>query len=274
MADQSDVETALAAQIEAVVYPPGTGDAGLGGLVGRVYRGWPNPAALDADLAAGVVNITVFPLDDARNTTRYFDTWMVPDPVPVTLAVIVAGETVSFSGSAASGQLAGVLADNAGYIYRTRTGDTPALVAANIAVALRTKRIAQLSGASVTIPGVGRLFGRAVADQSALWQVRRQRQDFRITCWCPDYASRDAVAAAVDVALAQQHFLALADGSRGQLVFVRSQTSDAGENATLYRRDLIYAVEYPTTVIQTLPSMLFGDLALGNGAGIITSLLD
>lgn len=274
MADQSDVETALVALIASTLYPQGIEASGLGGLTGRVYRGWPNAAALDADLAAGVVNVTVFPLPGERNTTRYFDVWMVPDPVAVTLAVTVAGETVSFSGSAAASQVAGVLADNTGYIYRTRAGDTPALVAASIAAALRTNRIAQLSGTSVTIPGVGRLIGRVVADQTALWQVRRQKQDFQITCWCPDFASRDTVAAGVDVALAQQRFLLLADGSVGRLLFVRSETSDRGEDAALYRRDLVYSVEYPTTVTQTLPSMLFGDLALGNGAEIITSLLD
>ena len=50
MADQSDVEQALAAVVAAVLYPGGTTAASLVGVACRVHRGWPDAASLDADL--------------------------------------------------------------------------------------------------------------------------------------------------------------------------------------------------------------------------------
>ena len=71
MADQSDVEAVLVALASAALYPQGIDADSVCGQPCRVYRGWPNPLALDADLAAGRVNVTVFPVDGAtRNTTR------------------------------------------------------------------------------------------------------------------------------------------------------------------------------------------------------------
>ncbi len=40
-------------------------------------------------------------------------------------------------------------------------------------------------------------------------------------------------------------------------------TFDTRQDAALYRRDLLYTVEYPTTQIVIEPSMLFGALGLG-----------
>ena len=37
---------------------------------------------------------------------------------------------------------------------------------------------------------------------------------------------------------------------------------DQSQDALLYRRDLLYRIEYPTTINELLPSMLFGDLIL------------
>ena len=61
MADQSDVEIALVNVVAAALYPDGTDKFSVPGPDCRIYRGWPNSAALDADLAAGKINVTVFP---------------------------------------------------------------------------------------------------------------------------------------------------------------------------------------------------------------------
>ena len=61
MADQSDVEAVLVGLVGAAVYPEGVSAPSVLGRVCRVYRGWPTGALLDRDLAAGHVNITVFP---------------------------------------------------------------------------------------------------------------------------------------------------------------------------------------------------------------------
>lgn len=262
MADQSDVEIALAALAAAALYPDGPETASLPGPPCRVYRGWPNPAALDADLALGHVNVTIFAGDAApRVTTRFAEEW-VSTPVIPTLRALVSNTSVTFSGSADPGQLAGVLIDGRPYVHRTQTNDTPPLVAATIGSRIRASRIVHLHDASLDIPGATNLIACIVADRPVLKEIRRQRLTIRITCWCPSPATRDATATAIDTAFAAMPFVTLADNSQARLSFAGGAVVDQSENASLYRRDLLYTAEYATTLVQSQPAMLFGELGL------------
>ena len=90
MADESDVETALVALSSAALYPNGANSPSVPGPDCRIYRGWPNSAALDADLTAGRINVTVFAVPVMRAPQR--DT---PNSIgqsdPPTLTVSVSG---------------------------------------------------------------------------------------------------------------------------------------------------------------------------------------
>jgi hypothetical protein len=108
---------------------------------------------------------------------------------------------------------------------------------------------------------------RVVADAPAQKEIRRQEQDFRATCWCPTPASRDATAAAIDSSLSRNRFLVLPDGTQGRLVYCGTTVFDQSQNASLYRRDLMYSVEYATVLTASQPAMLFGNLLL-NAASI------
>lgn len=276
MADQAEVEAALVGRIVAALYPSGVDQASLAGAVCRVYRGWPQAAALDADLGAGRVNVTVFPDGTAaRDTTRWPENTMTLAGAPPTLSALSSGQGVTFLGEAAPGQVAGVLADGVAVAHRVGVGDTPELVAAILGQALRDAgRVVAVSGASLAVPGAGLVLGRVVADQPVLSELRRQEQGFRITAWCPSAASRDLVAGIVDRALAASVWLALGDGSAGLLGYRSSTVFDQSLNARLYRRDLIYAVEYPTTLAENLPSMLFGTMTVAaNGGPVVAERL-
>jgi hypothetical protein len=263
MAAQSDAEAAVVALAAAALYPNGTAVTAAIAATIRIYRGWPNAAALDADLAAGHVNVTVFPVAGAtRNTTRYQTDW-IANPVTPTLTASVSGNTVTFAGSAAPGQLAGILVDGHSFVHRTATGDTPALVAAILAAAIVPTRLATSAGATVTLPGAAHLLARTAADASAAIELRRQPQEFRISAWCPTPDLRDAACEAIDVSFAATPFLTLTDGSAARLRFVSTTTFDQKQDAALYRRDLLYTVEFPTTQVAIQPSMLFGTLDLG-----------
>lgn len=260
MADQSDVENALVTLASAALYPGGTAAASVPGVDCRIYRGWPNAAALDTDLRAGIVNVTVFPgQGEGRVTTRYHQEWIASSAVP-SLTVSVSGRRASFAGSADLGQIAGILVGGRTYAYRTQLGDTPAAVAANLAALARMDQIVQLSAATLTIPGASRLLARVVADTPAWKEVRRQTQTFRVTCWCPTPATRDAAAVAIDQSLADMSFIDLADGTQGRLVYAGTTVFDQSQDALLYRRDLIYGVEYATTLSAPQPAMLFGEI--------------
>ncbi len=260
MADQSDVETALVGLADSALYPNGSNTESVPGADCRIYRGWPNPTALDADLRAGKVNVTVYPAPGAgRVSTRYVQEWSGSPELP-SLTTSVSGTTVSFSGTAAPGQVAGVAIDGVSYAYRVQPSDNPALVAANLAVLVRADRLAQVTGSLLNLPGAGVLTARVVADAPAQQETRRQTQLFRMTCWCPTPATRDATAGAIDLAMAQQRFIALADGTAGRLLYAGTTVFDQSQDALLYRRDLLYSVEYATVLAATQPAMLFGAL--------------
>ena len=259
MADQSDVETVLTALVAGAVYPGGTDQRSVCGSDARIYRGWPMTAALEADLARGTVNVTVTVVEGSlRNTTRYPATWHRIAPTGPGMTAGVSGWTATFSGTPAAGNLAGMIVDDKSYVYAVQAGDAVDLVAANLGVLIRADRVANVSGSSIAVPGAVRLVARVAAQSSAISEVRRQTQTFRITCWCPDYATRDAVAAAIDAALASLAFITLPDGTAARLRGVGGETTDRAEDAALFRRDLIYEAEYATTVTQTQPAMLIG----------------
>lgn len=272
MADLSEVEEALVGLVASALYPNGPSAVPANGALTRVYRGWPMASSLDADLAAGYVNVTVFSESGGRNTTRHLDQWLRLPAPGVSLIASVTGNAVTFSGSALVGQLAGVLADGTSYVHATDGHDSPALVASDLATLMRADRIVLLSGASIIVPGVSKLTARVVALQPAMMVTRRQEQHFRVTCWSPDPALRDRTAVIVDTALAPLAFIPLPDGSAGRIRYHSGAVNDNAEDATLYRRDLVYSVEYPTTVKAQMPTMLFGDLAMQAPAGPPTNL--
>ncbi len=256
MPDLSDVEAALAAAVAGAVYPKGAEGAPAPGLACRVYRGWPTAAALEADLAAGIAHVTVQSMPAGfRDMTRFLGEWQGAAP-PVTLTATVAGETVTFAGDPAPGQVAGVRVDGVPHAYRVRQGDTPGVIAAVLAALIRTVRPAELHGDGILLPGGLGIVAR-VADGVGGTELRRQRAGFRVTAWCPDPASRDRVAGCVDGALAAIQFLDVG-GWGCWLRLSGGSVLDAGSVAGVWRRDLLYGVEYPTVVDSTLPSMLFG----------------
>ncbi len=275
MADQSEVETALAGVVGGALYPNGLGAAcAVPGAICRVYRGWPAQAALDGDLAAGITNVSVAPaIEHGVNTTRWPDRWIPRAKTAPPLTAMVAGDTVTFGGIGGAGQVAAVVADTAWAAWRLQASDTPASVAAHLAAALATARAASASGAVLTVPGAIRLIGRVEADQPTLRLSRRQLQAFRVMLWCGDPATRDAVGGAIDSALSGIDFLGLADGTSGRLRYGGSTVSDTWEDAALYRRTLIYTVDYPTTIAADLPRMAVGAFLPTLGAGGITETL-
>ena len=140
-----------------------------------------------------------------------------------------------------------------------QSNDTPPTVASNLTAMIRSEGwIVDYAGATIAVPGATLFTARVVNGAGALQEIKRQVQDFKISMWCPDPGSRDMAAPLIDQALASQTFIALADGSSARITFSASEARDLDADAALYRRDLIYSAEYPTTLRQLTPAMLFG----------------
>ncbi len=262
MADLSDVELALVNALTTVVYPTGAAGASLTGRPVRIYRGWPMAGSLDADMAAGIANVSVFPIPGAtRNVTR----WVPPvhtTPGAPTLTVTVNGSSATFGGVGGVGQIAGLLVANQAFVHVGQEGDTPAVVAAVLADSVRASMACWLSGSTVTVPAVTSIIARVVGDGASLTEWARQEQGFRVSAWCPSPMLRDSVCSAIGGALSAVTFLTLADGTAGRLRYRSTASFDDDQDAQLYRRDLLYDVEYGTTLGQAVPSMLFGTVDL------------
>ena len=258
MADISDVEQAVANTVTSILYPAGTIESSILGLFCRIYRGWPNSATLNADLSAGSVNVTVVSDNESgRITTRYLPEWYTTPSIPG-VAGSVTGQTLIISGTPSAGDVVGVMVDGAAYAYRIVAGDTPGLVAANLSGLIQANRPSLVQGPTVNIPGANTIEVRVVRDCSASYESRRQEKDVRIICWCPTPSIRDLVAAALDAAFNEMSFLVLPDDTSARIIYRSTASYDQSQNALLYRRDLLYTVEYPTVTIIEQPSMLFG----------------
>lgn len=275
MADQSDVEDALVAAIAAVLYPNGpAAPAAVGDTVVRIYRGWPVSQALSADLSSGIVNVSVFPGGEPRETTRYTNRWHVTTTTAPTLQPILRRNVVTFTGTPAAGQMAGMAVNGQTFVYLVQAGDSAALVAASLAAQIAAAGIlVQYSNVTIALPGAAHLMARVEQAQSAYRETRRQRQSFRVTCWCPSPDLRDATCSLIDSALSDTSFLSLRDGTAARLTLAGGATLDQMENAALYRRDLLYDADYATILTSAQPAMLFGTGTLSTPAGTLSPLL-
>lgn len=266
MADLSDVETAITSKVIDALYPNGVSQVSVVGVTCRVYRGWPLPATLNSDLAAGAVNVTVFPAATPDEVLDpYFDR-PTSDLSSTSLAATVTGQTVTISGSVTESLMVGLLVDGVPTSYRTNAGDNNDSVAANLMALISADRIAILSGSMLTIPGAESLVARIVTNGIVSRGLRRIRREIRIACWCPSPALRDSVCKIVDLALEVSSFINLMDNTSAHVVYASTEMYDQSERALLYRRDLSYKCEYTVISSVAAPVMLFGDL-FSNGSG-------
>ena len=263
MADLSDVETALTNAIVQIIYPGGTTVPSVTGAAVKIFRGWPAPIGLNADLSASVANISIFSdPKTTRETTRYPRTWRTRLTTAPTLTVSTVGQTVTFGGTGGSGQVAGVEVDAVVCSIAVGASDTPVSVASAlsgaIAGSLRT-------GPTLTFPGAARVVARVGGGGVSVMETRRQEQGVIVSIWCSDPMVRDGLAASLDASLSLIDWLQFPDGSAGQLKYEATSEIDTSENANLYRRDLIYTVEYPTIIVAQNSTMVFGVGTIGNG---------
>jgi len=268
MADISDVEIALVDQIVAALYPSGSAADSAVGTTCRIYRGWPTPGALNADLTAGLVNVTVYPAakpDDCLDL--YLDRVLLPPPA-ANLTSTVVGQSVVFSGAPKLNDLVGLLVDNVSYVYRAVANDTAASVAANLSELISADRPALYSGTTISVPGAVLLIARVAAMAAATEVRRRLRREVQVSCWCPNPLLRDSVSKIVDTFMIGNNVISLSDGTECRIRYATTQIFDQSQNVQLFRRDLAYNCEFCATVSTPAPVMIFGDLV--RGAAIAT----
>ena len=256
MADLSDVEEAICAQILSAAYPVGVEGGSATGMPVKIYRGWPANKTLNADLLAGTQTVTVFSqTNSTRDTSRYGRIWRTIGQTTPNLTISISGNIATVAGGGGSGQSIGLIVDGIAYAYSLTNTDTPQSAAQALATLIPS---ASIEGCVITVIGAAVLQGRVVGSSTAEMETRRQVQGFMVSVWCPTPGGRDSLAAVIDTALANVDWLPLSDGTVGRLLYHGTVETDESEIANLYRRNLNYTVEYPTTLRMSGAQMLFG----------------
>lgn len=270
MADLSDVENALVDIVSGILYPNGTSSPASVSVPCRVFRGWPIPADLDADMAAHRCAISVFPPPGAgRNTSRYPRDWQQKSANPATISMNAVGNQITLTGAIPSpyynqnitigygGQNGGV------YVYQTVPSDTLNSVASALAALIPG---ASVVGAVITVPATMNITIASVGVIGiAAMETRRQERAIWVTVWSHDPIVRDEVASAIDSALSDPayQFIEMPDGFSARFKYSGTVSIDTSQKAQIFRRDLVYLVEYATTKSQTLTEITAQQISMG-----------
>lgn len=254
MADITDVMSAIITIIDGAIYPNGdTQASAMPGAAGvKMGRGWPLPADLDASIAAGQVQVTLYPLSGAATPTyQLLERTDVITPAAITTTVGVAGDVITVGGTLSAGEFLTVVVDNS--VVCSQTGANVAAMLTALAAEATSKGIV---GASSTPTTLTLPFGRTLTvrqgGQALLGRVsHRQRHSIMVCVWAPSDTLREAAAILADVALKKNNKITLPDTSQCILRYLRTTFSDQQEKALIYRRDLIYDAEYAT--LETFP---------------------
>ncbi len=257
MADSFDVMTVIAQHVAGIVYPNGTSQPSITGAAARISLGWPAPAELDADLAAGKDNISVFCLPGGHNETRYNTrSQRIGDPSPATLGWTVAGVTATLTGTVSVPQNVAIIVDNVAYTYAVLAGDTLASIAAAMAALIAVNRACTSLGAVVTIPAARIIIARVGTVSTVGRELGRQKECYQITIRTADVVRRKTLLNAIQAAVAATPRIAMPDGYGARIRYRNGTPDDDVQKSQLYRYDLFYEVEFAITAISTAPQAI------------------
>lgn len=251
MADTSDVEAAIAAQIVSVIAAHGY----LGSTPVNVQRGWPTEADVRSAVSQGIVMIRVHAIGGmSRDMTRFPRDWYEPGSAAVTLTASLSGTVITFGGTPAAGQQVGIVCQGAGYTYSVTSTDTLTTIASALAAAIPG---ATSSGAVLTLPGTGNpptvSVGQSGTAQVETW---RAQQVFVVPVWAPTAALRDALFEAILPAVSLTYRMTLPDGTIATLMEAQaSGPDDRPSRAQEWRRDLRLSYDWPVISAQTVPEV-------------------
>ena len=272
MATLSDLRAAIAQLVGELLYPGGV-PAGsnppspVAGVPVCVFQGWPERGAVDADLAAGLVNVSVYAQGGGVNTSRYPVEDVPIALTPPTLSWTIAGTEATLAGTVATPQNVGLLVDGRAYLYGVQAGDTPASIAASLAALVAAVQPASATGPVVSIPGSRSIIGRAGGTATTLREVGRQTVVLEVAIWAPSEASRNAVGSAIEPGLRDIRRLPLPDRSIAMVRFVDVADSDVSALAGLYPRTMRIEAEYASTVTGSAAQILSFAETIGTAQG-------
>jgi hypothetical protein len=290
VADLSDVTAYLATAAANAVYPNGASQPSIAAMDCRIFEGWPMPDQLDRDMLGqmlsgtppmpvtrpgGIVaNVSVFPmLGTGKDVYQIEDNTYTITPPGFGMAVSVVGNVIAVSGQPNVGEFLTLVCDNA-FVFSQTGASTTALLAALATAAQVQYPAANSTATTLTVP-----FGHSMVVRqggvATLGKVtHRECQQIMVSVWSPTQAARSTLAKAIDNVIKQKIIVAMPDTSQAKVVYSRTNVLDDRQSTAIYRRDLIYDVEY-ATVFQfpgVVVTSVNATVAAPGGSAIATSL--
>jgi hypothetical protein len=251
LADLSDVMSKIADLATTACYPNGTSSASVTTRPIYVMQGWPKPQDMDQAMASNCALVNIYAIQGSTSKApQIFEKPQIIVPAVTGLSASIddaTGTIVTLSGTPQTGEYVTAVIDRRAYSYSQAPSDT----AANFATALATLIGAdypstRVDGTSFTVPGSQSIVIRIAAPTTLGRTIHRQTQQIRIVVWTNNPPDRDTVAAAIDVLLKQNLTISFADTSQAIVNYFGTYLNDNMQNASEYRRDLIFTVTYAT----------------------------
>lgn len=271
MADLSDVTATLCSIVAGTLYPTAPtaiNQKSTAGVPVRILVGWPDPKSVDGDKKCGRTSVSLYPMPHEINSTRYPRQWQTVGPfLAQTFSLTSAAQTITISGAKPNPwyqhNLAAIIGGKP-YIVSTTPTSTAAAIAAQLGALLAADYPGTgVSQAAVTLPAGASIETLRVGTGALVaMEVRRQTRRIQILILSPAPLDRDAVAKTIDPVLANLIRFDLPDGFGARLIYVGSPFNDLDQTFGLFRRDLLYDVEYPTTLAD------FGSQVIAFGADV------
>ena len=258
MADVSDVVNTITGLCAGLIYPNGTGSSSpsVCGVDAYVYPGWPVPAQFESAVANKRCIVSVYPWAGERNTTRYLQKWRTANINTPTLTLTPSGLTATIAGTippSSNPHHVCIFVNKFPYVYAVQPTDTLVTVMTALAALISAvlPGVTQ-SGPSLTVPATAILGAcRVGVTGTGNFEIKRQEKQFRIIIWADSPGHRAALAKVLDPGLSRLTFINLPDFTSGRIRYHSNTESDAAQKQLLYRRDLIYTVEYGTVDVAT-----------------------
>lgn len=283
MADIADVGDALVNLIDNTLYPAGPDGDGAYALDVAIYRGWPDPAALDADLATtpdsttpARLHVSVWPLAMERDTTRYPMEWQENARPVATYSAAILGNTITISGAPPDPYIvhnvgAGIGGHRHALVYTAVDGDTAGDIATALAALIAPVAPGTAAlGADIIVPQPYIVqFARVGVIGDIIREVARSEKGFQVTIWANNDANRQALARVLEPVLAAAIRLDMPDGSSAHLTRRGSSDIDGAERQGAYRRDLVYSIEYALTQSATAPEIIAVETEVKDPTGAV-----
>ena len=260
MADVSEVSEFIAQRVAASLYPDGESETSLAGVPVKIYPGWPVPDVLQRDIEADAAHVTVWALPGERKVStglgRPFRTVAKGKP---SLQVNVNDSIITLSGEVTADTNVQIALGSKAYRFHFPAGSELNRVRERLSEVL--PRASSVPG-HIEVLSAGRITASVTTAGTVVRELRRQLKEFQVTVWAPTPVLRNRIGTLVDVTLSEQHHIDLSDHVPAQMLYARQSESDAGGNFHVYRRDLIFSVNFSLTQQSTASEVIATEFSL------------